>query len=243
MNNVNTKVLMFGAWAALLYPGLLIIGWWLMAGFVPPPEPTASAQEIVGYYTAHTTAIRAGMVVTMFGAVMTMPMGATAAHFIRRIEGFVGPLTMLQIMGAVGLAVLTFFPCMWWLTALYRLDRLPEITRMLSDGAWLQFVGGLTIFYPMVFTLAIAAFLDKNEPRFFPRWFGYVNFWLIMLLLPGQMIFFFHTGPLAWNGLIAFYLAFVVFGLWFVVSFQVLRKATLRVRAEQERDSEPAPVG
>lgn len=84
---VNTRVLMFGAWSALLYPGLLILGWWVLAGFVPPPEPTAAASEIVGYYQAHATAIRAGMVVSMFGAVMAMPLGATAAHFIRQVSG------------------------------------------------------------------------------------------------------------------------------------------------------------
>src|ERR1700756_2467694 len=111
---------MFGAWAALLYPGLLILGWWGLAGFVPPPPPGAATQEIVTYYQAHAVAIRAGMVLAMFGAMMAMPLGATVAYFIRRIEGFPGPLTMLQIMGAVGMAVLTFYPPMWWLIALFR---------------------------------------------------------------------------------------------------------------------------
>src|SRR5438067_1221979 len=82
---------------------------------------------------------------------------------------------VLLIMGAVGMAALTFFPPMWWLIALYRLDRNPEMTHMLSDAGWLQWVGGLTIYYPTVVTLAIASFLDKSEPRIFPRWFGYVN--------------------------------------------------------------------
>ena len=45
------------------------------------------------------------------------------------------------------------------------------------------------------------------------------------------MIFFFKTGPLAWNGLIAFYLAFLVFAMWFPVAFYLLRKAVLRLEA------------
>jgi hypothetical protein len=234
---VNTHVLMFGAWAALLYPALLIIGWWLMAGFVPPPPPRTPSQEIVGYFQEHAVLIRAGMVVAMFGALMAMPLGAAVAYFIRRIEGFVGPLTMLQVMGAVGMAVLTFYPPMWWLIAVFRADRSPEeLTRMLNDAAWLQWVGGLTIYYPTIITMAIAAFIDRGPVRAFPRWFGYVNLWLVILLLPGQMIFFFKTGPLAWNGLLAFYLAFIAFGLWFPVAFTVLRRAVLRVRAEQDLD-------
>jgi hypothetical protein len=231
---VNVNVLMFGAWAALLYPGLLILGWWFLADFVPPPKPTAGAQEILDHYHSHTTRIRAGMVIVMFGAVMAMPLGATVAYFIRRIEGFTGPLTLLQVMGAVGMAVLTFLPAMWWLIALFRLDRSAELTQTLNDVGWLQWVGGLTIYYPTIVTMAIAAFIDKSKRPTFPRWFGYLNLWLFVLLLPGQMIFFFKTGPLAWNGLISFYLAFVVFGLWFPVAFCVLRKAVRGVRAEQE---------
>jgi hypothetical protein len=231
---VNTKVLMFGAWAALLYLGLLCIGWWGFAGFVPPLEPTTPANDVAGYFQEHSFRLRAGMVITMFGAVMAMPLGATAAYFISRIEGFVGPLTMLQIMGATGMAVLTFYPPMWWLIASFRPERTAEITLMLSDASWLQWVGGLTIYYPTIITIAIAAFLDKSEHPAFPRWFGYANLWMVLLLLPGQMIFFFKIGPFAWNGLIAFWLAFSVFGLWFPVAFYVLRKAVLRVASQQE---------
>jgi hypothetical protein len=226
---VNINVLRFGVWAALLYPALLIAGWWLLADFVPPPQPDAGASEILDHYRDRTTGIRAGMVIVMFGAVMAMPLGATVAYFIRRIEGFTGPLTMLQIMGAVGMAILTFLPAMWWLIALYRLDRSPELTEMLSDVGWLQFVGGLTIYYPTIVTMAIAAFIDRSERPAFPRWFGYLNLWLFVLLLPGQMIFFFHTGPLAWNGVLAFYLPFIVFGLWFPIAFYVLRRAVQQV--------------
>lgn len=72
-----------------------------------------------------------------------------------------------------------------------------------------------------------------------------LNLWLFVLLLPGQMIFFFETGPLAWNGVLAFYLPFAVFGLWFPIAFWVLRRAVQGVEAEREaKPVEPraAPV-
>jgi hypothetical protein len=232
-DKVNTKVLMFGAWGALLYPGLLILGWLWLAGFVPPPPPTASANQIVEIYQHHAVGIRAGMVITMFGAVMAMPLGATVAYFISRIEGFFGPLSMLEVMGAVGMAVLTFYPPMWWLISIYRPERSAELTQTLHDAGWLQWVGGLTIYYPTIIVVAIASFLDKSPDPVFPRWFGYANIWLVILLLPGQMIFFFKTGPLAWNGLIAFYLAFLVFAMWFPLAFYLLRKAVLRLETAQ----------
>jgi hypothetical protein len=234
-DKVNISVLRFGVWAALLYPGLLILGWWVLAGFMPPPKPLASTHAIVLLYRSNATGIRAGMVITMFGAVMAMPLGATVAYFIRRIEGFTGPLTMLQMMGAVGMAVLTFLPAMWWLIAIFRIGRDPQITRTLNDAAWLQWVGGLTIYYPTIITMAIASFIDKSERPVFPRWFGYVNLWLVVLLLPGQLIFFFKSGAFAWDGLISFYLAFVVFGLWFPIAFTVLRRAVNRIEAERRQ--------
>ena len=95
-------------------------------------------------------------------------------------------------------------------------------------------MGGLTIYYPTIIVIAVASFLDKSPEPVFPRWFGYANIWLVILLLPGQMIFFFKTGPLAWNGLIAFYLAFLVFAMWFPVAFYLLRKAVLRLEAAQQ---------
>ena len=75
----------------------------------------------------------------------------------------------------------------------------------------------------------MAAFIDKSPQPVFPRWFGYANLWVVLLLLPGQMIFFFKTGPFAWNGLIAFYLAFIVFAAWFPLAFYILRKAVTKL--------------
>jgi hypothetical protein len=232
-NKVNTKILMFGAWSALFYPGLIIIGWLFMAGFVPPPPATAKSADIVALFQGNLAGIRAGMVVTMFGAMMYMPLGATVSYFISRIEGFFGPLSVLQLMGAVGAAVLTFYPPMWWLIAAFRPERPPEITLMLSDTAWLQWVGGLTIYYPAILTVGIAAFMDKSREPAFPRWFGYVSLWMAMLLLPGQCIFFFKTGVFAWDGLFSFWLAFAAFGAWFPIAFWLLRRAVLRLESRE----------
>ena len=118
---------------------------------------------------------------------------------------------------------------MWWLIASFRPDRPEALTLMLSDAGWLQWVGGLTLYYPTIITIAVAAFIDKSPQPVFPRWFGYANLWVVLLLLPGQMIFFFKTGPFAWNGLIAFYLAFIVFAAWFPLAFYILRKAVTKL--------------
>ena len=85
----------------------------------------------------------------------------------------------------------------------------------------------MTIYLPTLFTITIAAFIDKSDRPAFPRWFGYMCFLVFMGQAPGQLLFFFKTGPFAWNGLFAFYVPMVVFFVWFVVAFYLLRKATL----------------
>ena len=194
--------------------------------------------EVASLHQTDFTGIRVGMVIAMFGALMAMPLGATNAYLISRIEGFFGPLSILQVMGAVGMAVLTFYPPMWWLIASFRPERSAELTQMLNDAAWLQWVGGLTIYYPTILTIAVAAFLDKSPRPYYPRWFAFANLWVAVLLLPGQLIFFFKHGPFAWNGLISFYLAFTVFALWFPVAFVVMRRAVRVVEGTQQQGAQ-----
>lgn len=73
--------------------------------------------------------------------------------------------------------------------------------------------------------VAVAVLGDKSTRPLIPRWVGYFNLWVILLFLPGGLATFFKTGAFAWNGLLAFWLAAVVFGLWYVVMTVMLRRA------------------
>ena len=57
-------------------------------------------------------------------------------------------------------------------------------------------------------------------------------------LLPGQMLFFFKSGPFAWNGLLGFWVPLTLFGGWFVSLFVLLRRAALH----ELREPTPVPV-
>lgn len=226
---INTKVLMFGAWANLYYGALLGIGWALTAGFVPPISPMLNAEEIAQLFSDDLFRIRLGMIISMFGAMMFLFLSATAAYFISRIEGWFGPLSVLQVMGGVCGAILTFYPPAWWLTATFRPDRLPEILWMLSDAAWLQWVGALTIYLPFLVSLIVAAFVDDSEEPVFPRWLGYYLSWVLIMETPVILIFFFYEGPFAWDGLFGFWIPFAVYVTIFLNLFYFCRKAVLRI--------------
>lgn len=172
---VHTRIQLFGTWCSLFYVTALVIGWWLLAGYLPPHAPSAGAEEIAFYYQQDAVMIRLGMIFVMFGAAAYIPFTAVVAQQISRIEGGVGVLTISQVMGGVGNVFLTFYPAIWWVVASFRPDRAADMTQLLNDAAWLQFVGGLTPFLPILVSIAVASLADDSDEPTFPRWCGYFN--------------------------------------------------------------------
>jgi len=127
--------------------------------------------------------------------------------------------------------VLTFYPAIWWLVTVYRPQRNPDLIYLINDMAWLQFIGGVSMWLAMPIALVIAAFTDKSPTPVYPRWSGYATIWIMLTVLPDQLLFFFHRGPFAWNGVFGFWIPLVVFAGFFVVNLIVLRPAILRDRA------------
>ena len=83
----------------------------------------------------------------------------------------------------------------------------------------------------MAITIAILS--DKSDKPVLPRWLGWFNLWAQIIYLPGDpWIPFFKTGPLAWNGLLAFWIPVVVFTVWLLLISAML----LRAIGEQERE-------
>lgn len=228
--STKSSLLMFGAWSALIYLVAVFGGWGLVAGFLPATPPSHSAEQIFALYQSDYTRIRIGMVILMFGALIFIPFAATTAHFIAQVERGAGMLTYTFLLGAVGNMVLTFYPAIWWLVAAFRPERSAELIYLMNDMAWLQFLGGISMYLAMPIAVTVAALLDRRPEPPFPRWAGYTNIFLAVAILPDQLLFFFHEGPFAWNGLFGLWLPVFEFSGFFLVNFYVLRLAILRER-------------
>ena len=227
----KSRIQLFGAWCGVIYVVMLFVGWGAVAGFLPPISPAAGAAEIAKLFGEDTTRIRIGMVVVMFGVLMMFPFTAVVAQLIARIEGGAGVLTYTFLLGAAGNMALSFYPPIWWLTAAYRPDRGADLIYLMNDMAWLQFIGGVTIYLAMPLSVMVASLCDKSPSRVFPRWCGYANGWIALMTLPDQMLFFFHRGPFAWDGLLGLWIPAVMFGIFFIMNSLVVRNAVLRERA------------
>jgi hypothetical protein len=224
---IKAKLHRFGAWCGAGYVVAILIGWALIANFLfPPHRPTASAEQIVAIFQENTTKIRIGMLFIMLAALLMVPFTGAIVQTISRVEGGVGMLSWTALLGGVGNMVLTFYPATWWLVAAYRPDRGAGYIYLMNDIAWLQFIGGVTMFLALPLSFGVAGLVDHRPDAVVPRWAGYLNIWVCILIIPDQLLFFFQTGPFAWNGLFGLWLPLVAFFGWFAVTVYLTRRAT-----------------
>lgn len=226
----RSSIRLFGAYCGLFYMAGLMIGWALIAGFLPAPPPTTTPDAIAAIFQADHTRIRIGMIVVMYSAMIFIPFAAAVSMFLARIEGGFGILAGTALLGGAGNMVLTFYPALWWLVAAFRPDRAADLIYVFNDMAWLQFIGGVSMYDALPLAIAVGAFCDRSATPVFPRWSGYFNIMIVLMILPDQLLFFFKDGPFAWNGLIGLWIPVSLFGLWFVVTFWLMRRAILRER-------------
>jgi len=229
---VLRKVNLAGAWCGVAYVVLLLVGWWVVGGFFPLLSPSETAAQIAAFFRANTVNLRIGMVIVMWGAATFIPFTATIADFVAKIEGRSGPLSKTFLLAGYANAMLTFYPPLLWIANTFRAAERPDdMIYMLSDVAYLQFIGGLALIMPMFIVIAIVALADKSPRPVFPRWSAYASVMTFLLFLPDQMLFFFKSGPFAWNGLFAFWIPLSVFcGWFFMMVYLIIRHVSNETR-------------
>jgi uncharacterized membrane protein len=153
---------------------------------------------------------------------------------LKRIEGRFSPMAYTQLgMGAVFVLIFVV-PAMIWQAAAFRPLENIEITHRLNDLAWLLFLGPVATVFVQGLAITIAILCDKSERPVFPRWLAWFNLWAQIIFLPGLLIPFFKNGPLAWNGLLAFWIPVVVFTVWMILLSVML----LRAIKDQEQQAQ-----
>ena len=207
------------------------------AGFVPPPSPSWSAARIASFYANNLTGIRVGVLCAMFASALLLPFYAVVSAEIKKIEGKPGLLATIQWGGAIMLVFVFQLICLFWITASYRQDVDPAITRMLNDFCWFVWSTFIPTYSIQYICMAIAGFMDHRERPLWPRWSAYMNLWVAVTGAGGVLAVFFKTGPFAWNGVVGFWIPVIVFGAGMSVNTVLLLK-----RAKYE-ESIGLPIG
>jgi hypothetical protein len=227
-------------WAGLLFMVVLYVGFWVIAGFVPPPSPQDSAAETAKLFSDHSTGIRLGIVLTNLGSGLLCAWYGTLSVQLKRIEGHSSPWTYTQLVGGAASVVIFLIPCALWEAAAYRPDADPVVTQRLNDAAWLMFIGLVCTGIMQAVAVGMAILQDERERPVFPRWSGYLSIWVGLLLLPGALVPFFKGGPFAWTGVFAFWVVLFAFTIWVVALSVLLLGAVTRQEREEADRAGPA---
>jgi hypothetical protein len=86
--------------------------------------------------------------------------------------------------------------------------------------------------------LAVAIYFDDQPRPIFSRWVAHFNLLVAAALTPAAFVGLSLSGPLAWDGVLSFWVKNVAIGVWVVVMGVVLGQAVYRERAEIQRRGE-----
>ncbi len=195
---------------------LLLVPAIIMVGLLPPMSPMRTAEQVAQFWSTNTGLKRVGLVIMLAAAGLQAPFGALIAVRIRQMEGGrYSALAYTQLVGT-GLAVVAILmPTFAFAAASYRPERDPQITQALNDLGWLPFIMNWPAATIQCLVVGFAIFGAAKEV--WPRWLGYFNVWCAFIFAAGGLVVLFKDGVFAWNGLVAFWLVAVFFGVWFLV--------------------------
>ncbi len=223
---VDSTVLRGLVWTGpAMVVGMLAAMWPLMQ-MIPPPSPALSADEVRQLFAENATRFRVGALLMSISWSLYPAWGVVVAVFTRRMERRHPVLTYATIaLVAVGATLLVLVP-MTWAVCSFRVDTLsPETIQIMNDWVWFLFLYPWPPVGLWMLLIALAVLRDHNRPPIFPRWVGYMNIVCAVALFPGGMIAFFKTGPLAYNGLMAFWVVFCDFFVWMMVMSWIMFRA------------------
>jgi len=136
------------------------------------------------------------------------------------------------LTAAVSGATLFALADIFYLTAAFRPDRSPELVMLLNDMAWMIFIAPVGVLVAQNLLLGLAIYFDDGPNPVFPRWVGHFAIATAVAMAPAVGAAVFKTGPLAWDGVVSFWLRNTAFVAFVIVMFFVLRSAVRRQAVE-----------
>ncbi|RAU94839.1 hypothetical protein DQP58_13375 [Mycobacterium colombiense] len=213
---------------------LWIASFFLFPGFNPPMSPTMPAEQVAAFYRdpAHIPQIRSSMILFNWFGVCLVPILALIVLQIRRMAHRTPIFSYAMLGCAAGGPTLFLVADVCWLLAAFRPERSPELTQLLNDLGWITFTILVPFFIGQCVILALAIYFDDKSRPVFSRWVAHFNLLVAAALVPASFVGVSLTGPLAWDGVLSFWVKNAAIALWISVMGVVLGRAVYRERAE-----------
>ena len=179
----------------------------IFPGFSPPMSPTMSAEQVAAFYRDpnHLPLIRYSMIVFNWFSIGMIPFLVLIVVQIGRMAHRTPVLSYAFLGCLTGGPTLLFVADLFWLLAAFRPERDPALTQLFNDIAWVSFTGQVGFFVAECVFLALAIYLDRQPQRVFAAWVAHFNLVIALALAPAAFVAVTLTGPIAWDGLLSFW--------------------------------------
>jgi hypothetical protein len=191
-------------------------------------SPEMTAEQVAKFYNDHTAMIRFSMVTFNLCGIMLLPIFMVIVVQMKRMATQSHVFAYCYLTAAVTGATLFALADIFYLVAAFRPARNPELIELLNDMAWMIFIAPVGAAVAMNLLLGLAIYFDDGPNPVFPRWVGHYAVATALAMAPAVGAAVFTTGPLAWNGVISFWLRNGAFTLFVIVMFFVLRNVLHR---------------
>jgi hypothetical protein len=231
MKRIDGELILF--WTLPAIAIIWVSAFFLFPGFVHPMSPTMSADAVADFYRDETARIRYSMILFNWFGVGLIPTVILLAMQVRRMTHRTPILSYCLISCAGGPPCLFLIANLFWLLGSFRPERAPELTQLLNDLAWVTFTVLVPFLIAQCLLLALAIYWDSQERPVFKMWVAHFNLLVAVALAPAAFAALTFTGPLAWDGLLSFWVKNIAIAVWIVVMGVVLGQTILRRRAEE----------
>jgi hypothetical protein len=214
-------------WCGLLFVALVGLGL-LEARLVPPPAATEGPARIADFYRVHASQLRLGMLLAAIGTGFGVPFIVALTRQLRRGSRETALLADIQLVSGAVVLVGILIPVVLIATAAFRPGRSPALIQLLNDVAFTML---LWSFMPATVEAAVVGFVvlaDRSRSSMFPRWTGYFDIGVATIYVLGAPTLFVKKGAFGWDGVLAFWLVFIAFGLWVLVTLAMMLRASGR---------------
>lgn len=233
----NIKAQWVCLWTGPVVGAVLLVTALAFPGFWPPMSPTLSAEQVAAFYSDHTAWIRFSQVTFNLCGILILPFLTVIVVQMKRMKNQSHVFAYCYLTAVVSGATIFALSNIFFLVAAFRPNRNPELVMLLNDLAWIVLVAPVGMVVSQFVLLALAVYFDTLDDRtdpVFPRWVGHFSLAIAAAMVPAACAAVVQTGPLAWDGIVSFWVRNGAFVVFVVVMFFVLRTA-LRRQAVDER--------
>jgi hypothetical protein len=223
------------AWTGPVFLFAVFVLWGIVAHNMPPFPASATPDEVKAHFQEFRLPLLIALSICVTMTAFYMSWSVAVARVMERIEGAGGVLSKLEMMGGTITCAPVMVTLAIWLTAAHEAQYLPAgVVHMLYWMGWLLFDLAYFVTSLQIAAISITFMRDKREKKLVPdavSWWGWVTFASFFAV---SAIPFVTTGPLAFNGVISFWIAFFTWFFWIPSLSYFIIKAVDRIKAEDE---------